>query len=131
MKKIIFLLSLVSIFLGTRVKAQSPDDNKTLLWRISGKDLAKPSFLFGTIHLICPGDYVWTDKMKASLTASEKVCFEMDLDDPAVLQDASGGFMSNGKKLKDYYTPAEYQQLKKFVKDSLHMDITMFQQMKP
>ena len=101
------------------------------MWRISGKGMAKPSYLFGTIHLICPDDYVWTDSMKNCLAASDKVCFEMDLDNPAVMMQASGAFLDTAKDLKDYYTPAQYQLLKRFVKDSLGMDIGMFRQMKP
>ena len=125
------LISLLLCITGLATHAQTGDEH-SLLWRISGNGLAKPSYLFGTIHLICPADYVWTDKMKESLTASDKVCFEMDLDDPSVMMAASDGFMdTTGKKLKDYYTASEYQQLKKFVKDSLDMDVVMFQQMKP
>ena len=125
------LISLLLCITGLATRAQTSDEH-SLLWRISGNGLAKPSYLFGTIHLICPADYVWTNKMMESLAASDKVCFEMDLDDPAVMMAASEGFMdSTGKKLKDYYTAAEYQQLRKFVKDSLGMDVVMFQQMKP
>jgi len=28
-------------------------NNNTLLWEISGNGLAKPSYLFGTFHLLC------------------------------------------------------------------------------
>ncbi len=70
--------------------------------------------------------------MKKSLTASDKVCFEMDLDDHETMVAAANGFMdTSGKQLKDYFTPAEYKLLKKFVRDSIGMDLGMLQQMKP
>ncbi|MEO7961599.1 MAG: hypothetical protein ABIR19_08625, partial [Ginsengibacter sp.] len=42
--------------------AQQTDDFKiqktgnSLLWRVSGNELKKPSFLFGTFHLLCKND---------------------------------------------------------------------------
>jgi uncharacterized protein len=109
----------------------NPKD-RSLLWRISGKQLTKPSFLFGTIHMICASDYLWTQKMQESLTKSEKVCFEMDLDDPTVMMEVATGLLDkSGKKLEDYFTPEQYTLLSRYIKDSLGMDIAMFAQMKP
>lgn len=131
MRKIL-LLAFAMIFVHIHCGAQNGLNEQSLLWRISGNGLATPSYLFGTIHLICPEDYLWTDKMKQSLSACDKVCFEMDLDDTKLMMSASEGFIAtDGRKLKDYYSPEQYLQLKKFVKDSIGMDIGMLQQMKP
>jgi uncharacterized protein YbaP (TraB family) len=109
-----------------------PIGNKSLLWVVSGKGLAKPSYLFGTIHLICSQDYLWTTKMKKSLAAADKVCFEMDLDNHETMLAAANGFMdTSGKQLKDYFSPADYKLLKKFVKDSVGFELSLLQQMKP
>lgn len=131
MRKIVLL---VIAILSTHfyAKAQTEANEESLLWRVSGKGMAKPSYLFGTIHLICPDDYLWTARMKQSLAASEKVCFEMDLDDKETMAAATEGFIdTSGKQLKDYFTATQYLQLKKFIKDSVGMDIAIFQQMKP
>ena len=70
--------------------------------------------------------------MDESFSTSEKVCFEMDLDDPNVMMQAALGLMDNsGKKLKDYFTPAQYKLLEHYIKDSLGMQIELFEQMKP
>lgn len=56
----------------------------------------------------------------------------MDLDDHESMVAASNGFLdTSGKQLKDYFSPVEYKQLKKFLRDSVGMDIGMLQQMKP
>jgi uncharacterized protein YbaP (TraB family) len=103
-----------------------------LLWRISGKQMAKPSYLFGTMHLICRSDYIWTAAMTTSLDKSEKVCFEMDLDDTNVMVEATSGLIdSTGKKLSDYFTPTQYELLKQYVKDSVGIDISYMEHMKP
>jgi uncharacterized protein YbaP (TraB family) len=100
MKRLFFVL--FSILSLASCRAAPGDTEKTLLWRISGKELIKPSYLFGTIHLICPGDYVWTRAMKQSLAACTQVCFELDMDDPAVLLGGAAGFMNkDGKRLQD------------------------------
>jgi uncharacterized protein len=106
--------------------------DQSLLWRISGKNLEKPSYLFGTIHMICAKDYIWTGKMKESFDRSEKVCLEMNLGDPGIMVKIAAGMMStNGKTLKDYFTPAQYRSLSKYIKDSLGLDIALFEQVKP
>ncbi len=134
MKRISLLLTVLLItVLSSRVLSQ-PDhaSNNSLLWRISGKSLTKPSYIFGTMHMICRDDYVWTKKMETSLAACDKVCLEMDIDDPAVIAKVTTGLINNtGKKLKDYFTPAQYQLLKRYLKDSLGLDISLLQQMKP
>lgn len=117
---------------GCKAQKNKVPDNKSLLWRISGHGLAKPSYLFGTIHLLCPDDYLWTAAMKKSLSACKEVCFEMDMDDPSAMQSAAEGMMSTGaKQLKDYFSPDDYARLSSFAKDSLGFDLSMMQQMKP
>jgi uncharacterized protein YbaP (TraB family) len=94
--------------------------------------MKEKSYLFGTIHLICPQDYIWTDAMKQSLLKSKEVCFEMDMDDPNIMMQIAAGMIDqSGKKLKDYFSLADYEKLEKYVKDSLGMNIELFQQMKP
>jgi len=57
-----FKLSLMAILLSTMCMAKKTtnNDSKSLLWRVSGNGLSKPSYLFGTMDLICPNDYIWT-----------------------------------------------------------------------
>ena len=40
---------------------------KALLWSVSGNGLTAPSYIYGTIHLICPDDF------KISATLKEKI----------------------------------------------------------
>ena len=124
--------ALAFLFNFTSKAQTNTTDNKSLLWRISGKHLSKPSYLFGTMHKICKDDYIWTDAMKTSLEKSEKICLEMDMDDPTVMMAIAGGLIDkSGKQLKDYFTPEQYKLVSQYLKDSLELDIAMFQQMKP
>lgn len=135
MKKLsAWFTGLATLFIAYSGGAQQNKNqsDKSLLWQISGKNMAKPSYLFGTIHLICKEDYVWTKKMQESLTKSDKVCFEIDMDDPQVMMKVATAFIDNsGKKLSDYFTREQYKLLTAYVKDSLGMDIAVFEHLKP
>lgn len=133
MKKIFgFLAGLFVLVANSVATAQPMRMDNSLLWRISGGGLTKPSYLFGTIHMICPEDYLWTAAMKKAFEQSDKVCLEMDLDDESVMAAATMGLMDKtGKKLSDYFTKEDYKLLTKYVKDSLGMSILLFESMKP
>ncbi|MFN8344021.1 MAG: TraB/GumN family protein [Spirosomataceae bacterium] len=105
---------------------------KALLWEISGKGLTKPSYLFGTIHLICPKDYFMTDSTKAAFDKAEQVYLELDMDDPTMMAKMMKTAMfSDGKKLKDYLKPEDITVLNDFLKQKTGMSLDMMNGMKP
>lgn len=110
----------------------SNDDGNTLLWEISGRDLAEPSYLFGTFHMLCPDDIRFSANLKEAVNRSREVYFEMDLDDAANTLGAVFFMnMKNGKTLKDLYTEEEYARLNRFFSDSLGTPLFAIQRMKP
>lgn len=131
MKKLFVLIGALLCVIHTQ--AQDNDSkNKSLLWKISGKDMQQPSYLFGTIHIVCTESYVWTPAMKKSFESAKEVCMEMDMDDPSILmQVASAMIEQSGKKLEEYFTEEEYRIVEQYFRDSLGVNITMFATMKP
>ncbi len=112
-------------------KLVSATNDNTLLWEISGKGI-KTSYLYGTFHLMCNNDIVFSNNMKAAIKASNEVYFELDLDDPSNTFGAMLFMnMKDGKQLKDLYTPEEFERLSLFFKDSLHTPLALIQTMKP
>ncbi len=112
-------------------KKKASDGSKSLLWKVSGNGLQKPSYLFGTLHVICPDDYVWTPAMQKALDACDKVAFEMDMDDPSLQSKmASGMMLKDGKTLKDFYTEEEYKKLTAVATEN-NIPIQMMQSFKP
>ncbi len=112
-------------------KLPSATDENTLLWEISGKGI-KTSYLYGTFHLMCNNDIVFSNNMKAAVKAVNEVYFELDLDDPASTFGAMLFMnMNEGKKLQDLYTPEEFERLSNYFNDSLHTPIALMQRMKP
>ncbi|HWB26380.1 MAG TPA: TraB/GumN family protein [Chitinophagaceae bacterium] len=73
--------------------AQQNTGNNTLLWQISGPGITKPSYLYGTIHIMCPDDIVVTDILRAKFNSTRQLYLELDLDDPKTISDAMTGMM--------------------------------------
>ena len=128
----ILLLLLIVTGKSGIATAQAASGDKSLLWQVSGKGLDKPSYIFGTIHLICSSDYIWTSKMQQAFQKAQEICFEMDMDDPAVMMTIAMGLMDNsGKTLEDYFKPEDYKKLSNYIRDTLGMSISMLESMKP
>lgn len=107
------LVSLTSLF-GTAQSKPTPDNN-TLLWRISGKDLSKPSYLFGTIHMLCSSSLELSDSLKSAIAASDQVYLEIDMDNMEELMSVMNKMKMNGDTtLKDLLTVEEYIAIKSF-----------------
>lgn len=136
MKVMFFFCWMLCSFLAGAQNATKPltanvDDN-TLLWEISGNRLLKPSYLYGTFHLLCKQDIHFSDACRKAISNSSKVYFELDIDDPATL---FGGFkllnMKAGKTLDSLLTANEYKRVSAYFKDSLKASLGIFKNMKP
>lgn len=112
-------------------RAQVPTEN-SLLWEISGPGLSKPSYLFGTIHLICPADFALSDSLKSTFSRTSQVALEIDMDDPGMMAGMMKSMnMTAGNELKKLVTEREYDRLSRFYKDSVAMGLAMFEKAKP
>lgn len=107
-------------------------DDNTLLWKVSGNGLEKPSFLFGTFHLLCKSDIHFSDQLRKAVKFCDEIYMEMDMDDPAMLLSSMLYMnMKGGKKLEDLYTPEEYKRLQSYFADTLKMPVMLLQSAKP
>jgi uncharacterized protein YbaP (TraB family) len=106
--------------------------DNTLLWEVSGNGLQKPSYLFGTFHLLCRDDIRFSNSLKQSVQNATEVYLELDMDDPSMILSSLTLMTKKGnKKLKDLYTEAEYKRVVDYFKDSMQTPIYLFQTMKP
>lgn len=72
---ILFFTSIVSIF-GQEVL------DKSLLWEITGNGLHKPSYIVGTIHIMCKDDFVLTPKVQRVIDRVDNLTLEVNFTDP-------------------------------------------------
>jgi uncharacterized protein YbaP (TraB family) len=124
---LLFILSALLV-VSPGAKAQQ----NSLLWEISGRGLLHPSYLFGTIHMICPDDYFLTPAMKDKFAKAHTVYLEIDLSDPSAPMKLMGMIQyKDGRKLSDFFDSTDYKALSLFVHDTLKMDVHFFERFKP
>jgi len=118
-------------------KTVSVDDEvlaDALLWKISGKDIKKPSYLYGTIHLINKDDFFYPEGTMAALDATEDIVFEIDMDDMNDVSKQMGMmskiFMKDGVTLKDLLSEEEYAVVNNHFKD-MGLPMMMLDKFKP
>src|SRR3569833_2224937 len=107
-------------------------EGKTLLWQISGPGISKPSYLYGTIHIMCPDDIVITDKLKECFNSTTQLYLELDLDDPSTMMDAMKGMMmKHDTTLQQLMSKEEYDSLAYNFKKITGMPLTLMNGMQP
>jgi uncharacterized protein len=147
MKKILFLsLGLLSIGMiawkvgstsSIRVspagRAKASATPHALLWKISGKNLKKPSYLFGTMHVLCADEAALSKDLKSAIAFCDEVYFEIKLDDMAGMLGAMKYMMMNDdKKLSDILSPGDYEKVKDyFAKHASMLPFGMLERFKP
>lgn len=107
---------------------------KSLLWEISGNGLKKPSYLFGTIHLIGKDDFFFPQTLEDKLNSSEQVTFEIDMDEmtsmESMMKIIGKAFMKDGISLRDLINDEDYALVeKKFNEKGLPLQF--LEKMKP
>ncbi|MCY7350717.1 MAG: TraB/GumN family protein [Cytophagaceae bacterium] len=123
------LLSLVFTLL---ICFSAQGQKSSLLWAVSGNGLEKPSYLFGTIHIICPRDFSLSPPVQRSLAASQQLALELDFDDPNMMMTMQQmTAMKGGQTLKKMLSETDYQVVENYFRDSLKMNVAMFGTFKP
>jgi len=93
-----FVTFITIIGFASAVKSQVPKE-KTLLWEVSGKGITKPSWLFGTIHLMCSDEMKMPKIVEEKFNTAGSLFLEIDMDDPNMMKD-----MMTGMQMKDSST---------------------------
>jgi len=123
--------------LSTQIKEQAKDPlqlENSLLWKISGKDITEPSYLYGTIHLIGKDDFFYPKGTLAAFEETQDVVFEIDMDDMSDMGKQMGMlqhvFMSNDTTLKDLLNEVDYKLVNTHFED-LGLPMFMLEKFKP
>lgn len=114
----------IAIFFTVSIQAQTkaPKLENSLLWEVSGNGLVKPSYLYGTIHMICSGDYFLSEKTKKAFDKSDKLVLEINFSDPKEISEMQQ--MAMGKEpLSKKLNLEELSKLDAILKKSAGMTI--------
>ncbi len=137
MKKLasLCLLSLLGFSCGTKEKEvetkensdiEYADDNNSLLWEITGNGLTKPSYLFGTIHIIGADDFFLSDVTKDLLSKADVFITEVEINNLAGMNPMDM-MIPGDSSLSDFMTDEQYKKVKSFYKEELNMDEAIFE----
>ncbi|MBK7230935.1 MAG: TraB/GumN family protein [Saprospiraceae bacterium] len=121
-------------FLGVSQAYAQDSLASSLLWKISGQDIAEPSYLFGTIHIIPAEDYFLPKGTVESFKNSKTLFMELDLsgagDFENMLPIMDKIFMENDTTLADLLTPEEYMTVSEYM-EQMGLPMMFFEKMKP
>ena len=111
-------------------KSKVKEDKKGILWEISGNNLKKPSYLFGTFHLLNQ-DYLaslkgWQDKFNQTNVVVGEIVM-----DSSKMQLLISSMMMTDNTLDKLLSPDEYSKTAAFLKDVSGLDLQMFNTFKP
>jgi uncharacterized protein YbaP (TraB family) len=100
----------------------------TLLWKISGNGLTKPSYIFGTMHLICKEDYVLRDKVTEALKNSDGFYTEINFADMSSMVSLQKMMVSD-IPLSKRISKEKYKKLSSLLQKKLNISIETFELM--
>lgn len=120
----LFLLSFSSI-------AQTKEKS-SLLWEISGNGLQQPSYLFGTVHMICKEDFFFPELLKEKFINAGEVFLEVDMDDPSMMMKMMNLIqMPKGQTIKQLFGDTAFKKFDSSYKKITGSSAVMFNTFKP
>lgn len=126
MKK--FSITLFAFLLTLCTQAQE----NSLLWKVSGKGLQQPSWLYGTYHLLCKDDIHFSPAALAAFDSAKALYLEIDMADssfaPKLMRLAGPNPSYN---LSNHMSPADFQLFSRYVQDSFHLNPEVLVHLKP
>jgi uncharacterized protein YbaP (TraB family) len=125
------LCLIIACFLANHSYSQLPTE-KTLLWKISGKGIKQSSYLYGTIHVMCPDQIVIDSSIKTAFNKSQQLYLEIDLDDPNMLAKAMKNMMMPDTcSLEKLVGKADYDSMNTIFKNTAGMPLSLMGKAKP
>ncbi len=123
-------ISLIVSFLPMLASAQNV--NQSLLWKVEGKGIVTASYIYGTIHLACPDDIIFTATLEHIFSQQHALYLELDMDDPAVF----GGMlhemqMKGDTSLKTLLEEADYEKMAVGFEALTHLPLSLFNRSLP
>jgi len=110
-------VSLPAAVIGQYGKGEKP---ASLLYKVTGNDLTKPSYIFGTFHAICPTAMVPFENLESYLAETDQLMMEIDMDDAAEMRSMMKGvIIPDGKTLKDFLTVEQFAKVDEMIKNYL------------
>ncbi|MGC9331279.1 MAG: TraB/GumN family protein [Bacteroidales bacterium] len=125
MKRQLLLIITLTGFVFTGLAQQD-----ALLWKVTGKNLDKPSYLYGTIHIQAKEVFAYDTLIYEKMRSCSAMAVELIMDeiDPKTIKEIM--FMEEGS-IADYLSDEEYHLLDSVMKARTGQPLMLFEKMKP
>ena len=105
--------------------------SQSLLWKISGRDMPDPSYLYGTIHLKDHRVFEWSDSIYTRIDKCQAYAGEIDLSAENLMKAARNMVLPEGQTLRDRFAPDEYQIIREAIKSCSGYELSLLDKLKP
>lgn len=116
-------IALLLLLFITPAIAQQQKKDYTLLWRISGKGLSKPSYLFGTMHVKDKRAFGFSDSVMLAIQNSSAFALEVQPDTLIKTMFSKFSSRDSSRSLRKWLSPTEYAKLAKRFKQKKGYDM--------
>lgn len=128
MKRVTFLFTLFQMCAGfSPVKGQG----NSLLWKITGRGLSSPSYLYGTMHTTDARVFRLADSVMTAFESCRIFAMEVIIDESSKLNILQGLYMDTGYSLRELLTPAQYDSADQYCRKNTGQSIKNFERLKP
>ncbi len=105
--------------------------SQSLLWEITGKNLSKPSYLYGTVHIKDKRAFEFNDSVFVKLNACDQFAMEL-IETPELMAAIEKEIMlPEGETLDQLFTKKELEKVNEAFKASTGIDVSVVNSMKP
>ncbi len=119
---VILIFLLFVAFACKQKDNEAPAKGNSLLWRVSGNGLEKPSYLYGTVHIICSEDAALSENFKKIIRKADAVYFEVDMDDMTEMMSSIDHMKMRGDTtLELLLSESDFEKVKQYVEDNSSM----------
>jgi len=136
MKRTELAITFIVVFFFTFLNASAQnvkDFTGSLLWKVSGNGLSKPSYILGTHHLMEINFIDSINGLKPAMENTRQTVGELVLDDQAAMQTKmqQSAQMPAGESYQDMLTAEEYSQLDKGLTSVIGVGLQHLGKLKP
>ena len=97
----------------------------SVLWKVEHPDLEKPSYILGTLHLMCEEDFQIPEKVTNALQKVDALILEVNFSDPKEIQSFQES-MSNPTKISEELSEEQYRGLDQLVTKITTMPLSTY-----
>ncbi len=109
LKNIFTLVLFIATLQVTHAQQKIELENSTL-WKVEHPELKQPSYILGTLHMMCASDFKIPEKVKKAIGEVDALVLEINMSDPEEMK-AMQGSMTNQKKVSEELSAAQFGQL--------------------